>query len=849
MRAVLQQPKRLALLVYLATAAHGRPVRRDTLLARFWPDLDQEHARAALRRALYFLRQACGADLIIGRGDDEVAVDIGALWCDATDFDAAIDRNDWIASLELYQGHFLDGFYVQGAPEAEGWIDRERSRRRYDAALAAWQLARHALPDTGPASRWAERAVELAPTDEDAALAFVQQLEHLGERHLALRLIDLLTGILAAEHDQSPAADLLAAADRLRASLAGPAGPPPTGDRIVVAVCPFMVRGDPGIGYLAEGMVDLVSTKLDGTGAIRTADPKAVLRQAGPAAATGADLETGQRIARALGAGLFVVGTILESGGRIEAAMGLYEADGRLRCRAEGRAEAEGSLFELIDELIIGLMTGFDGSASGRLARLAALTTSSLPALRSYLQGEHEFRHGRHLQALDQFRRATALDPSFALAYYRLASSLAAAALIGPAREASADAHRHRGRLSDHDRWLIEAQHAWLEGHTSGAERRYAVLTSSYPEQVEPWFLLGDLLVHTNPCRGRSIVEAREPLERALALEPGHIGALTHLARIASLEGRRDDLTRLAELALAQSPGADQALALEALVAIADGDVRAREAVAERLPLVPGLAMARAFTDAALYGGDLEGALGFGEAGLAAARSAEFLALGNVVLAHLDAARGLPAAGLERLHLARRHEPAWGLETLGLWAAAPFDLMGTAERDAIEADLAAWDADAVPAGVAMPLVFHDGLHGHFRLFLLGLLAARRAETGPARVHAAGLAELAVTPGAEILIEQLVRTLDAAILRAEDRWAEALAVLERLKRDVWFQFAVGSPFFAGGLTRFLRADLLETAGRTAEAIEWWETMAQRSPYELVFAEEARTRAAAARRRLS
>ena len=723
LRAVLQQPKRLALLVYLSTAAPGRSVRRDTLLARFWPDLDQEHARAALRRALYFLRQACGADLIVGRGDDEVSVEPTALWCDATAFDAAIDRNDLAQALELYRGHFLDGFYVQGAPEAEGWIDRERSRRRYDAALAAWQLARVTLPDPGPASRWAERAVELAPTDQDAVLAFVLALDRLGERHLALRLIDFLTGILATEHELAPAPELLAVAVRFRTALAAPAEP--VTDRTVVAVCPFVVRGDPAIGYLAEGMVDLVSTKLDGTGAIRTADPKAVLRQAGQAATTGADLETGQRIARAVGAGLFVVGTILESGGRIEAAMGLYQADGRLRCRAEGRAASETSLFELIDELILALMAEFDRSASGRLARLAALTTGSLPALKAYLQGEHEFRLGRHLQALDQFRRATTLDPSFALAYYRLASSLAATVLIGSARQASADAHAHRGRLSDHDRWLIEAQHAWLGGRTGEAERRYAALTSAFPEQVEPWFLLGDLLVHTNPYRGRSIVQAREPLERALVLEPGHIGALTHLARIAALEGREADLIVLSTRARAGSPGADQALALEALVAVATDDHRAIDHVVDELGRAPGLAMARAFADVALYSGDLDGALRVGEAGLEAARSAEFLALGSIVLAHLD---------------------------------------------------------------------------------------------------------------------------AAILKAEDRWAEALAVLERLKHDVWFQFAVGSPFFAGGLTRFLRADLLETAGRTPEAIEWWETMAQRSPYELVFVPEARARATAARQRL-
>src|SRR5204862_175205 len=48
-RPLLQQPKRLSLLLYLAMESPRRFQRRDSLLALFWPDLDTEHARAALR--------------------------------------------------------------------------------------------------------------------------------------------------------------------------------------------------------------------------------------------------------------------------------------------------------------------------------------------------------------------------------------------------------------------------------------------------------------------------------------------------------------------------------------------------------------------------------------------------------------------------------------------------------------------------------------------------------------------------------------------------------------------------------------------------------------------------------
>ena len=48
LRSLLTQPKRLALLVYLAaTCGEGRMCRRDSLMAMFWPESDDERKRFA----------------------------------------------------------------------------------------------------------------------------------------------------------------------------------------------------------------------------------------------------------------------------------------------------------------------------------------------------------------------------------------------------------------------------------------------------------------------------------------------------------------------------------------------------------------------------------------------------------------------------------------------------------------------------------------------------------------------------------------------------------------------------------------------------------------------------------
>ena len=54
---LLRQPKRLALLAYLASPAPGVWHRRDAILALFWPELDTARARTLPRNGLYIVRQ------------------------------------------------------------------------------------------------------------------------------------------------------------------------------------------------------------------------------------------------------------------------------------------------------------------------------------------------------------------------------------------------------------------------------------------------------------------------------------------------------------------------------------------------------------------------------------------------------------------------------------------------------------------------------------------------------------------------------------------------------------------------------------------------------------------------
>src|SRR5690606_23511717 len=90
-RAVLQQPTRLALLAFLAAARPRGPQRRDTLTGMVWGESGEASARKSLSQAIYFLRQTIHPDLFEGRFAEEIALRPGEVWCDVVEFEALLD--------------------------------------------------------------------------------------------------------------------------------------------------------------------------------------------------------------------------------------------------------------------------------------------------------------------------------------------------------------------------------------------------------------------------------------------------------------------------------------------------------------------------------------------------------------------------------------------------------------------------------------------------------------------------------------------------------------------------------------------------------------------------------------
>jgi DNA-binding SARP family transcriptional activator len=221
LRSVLRQPKRLALLVYLALANSHRFRRRDTLTGLFWPEADGDHARGALRQALRFLRAELGPAVLVNRGEEEVGVNSEALSCDTALFEAACQASQWDSALELYRGDLLAGVFIADvSADFEHWLEDTRRSLRRQAASAAWSVVEAAerIGDLARAAVAARRAVELAPDDEASVRRLIRILDRKGDRVGALSVYEGFRLRLAAEYDAvpSPETEALLAAIRSR---------------------------------------------------------------------------------------------------------------------------------------------------------------------------------------------------------------------------------------------------------------------------------------------------------------------------------------------------------------------------------------------------------------------------------------------------------------------------------------------------------------------------------------------------------------------------------------------------------------------------------------------------------
>ena len=244
--------------------------------------------------------------------------------------------------------------------------------------------------------------------------------------------------------------------------------------------------------------------------------------------------------------------------------------------RGPGKASIPEMIDRLSGQLRLRLRETEREVASSRV-RVGEALTPNLDAYEHYFRGVQHQETSRYEPAIVEYRKATAIDPSFALAHYRTAYAGFFANLDAKViRDEMAAAMRNVDRVPDKEALLIRAWNEFPAGDEAQAQALYARAIAAYPDDKQIAFMAGEHLIHL----GR--MQASLPyFERAVALDPTWEWARWHIVDDLLYLGKwRDGLARTRRWA-AEKPDGDTLKWLSRALT-ANGEAVEAEAAARR---------------------------------------------------------------------------------------------------------------------------------------------------------------------------------------------------------------------------------------------------------------------------
>jgi len=328
--------------------------------------------------------------------------------------------------------------------------------------------------------------------------------------------------------------------------LAPRGGPPPNVDpRHSMLLLPFEnLQQDRTLGWLSDGSVSMLGLNLaqwtDLTVVEHDRLHDLLTRQAlAPGDAIG--LEMARRMARDAGVWTVVRGEFSWAGDTLRLVARVYDVASGKRvhvARVDGHPGED--VRPMFDELAARLLDLSGAPADAVGPGLAASTTHSVEAFRRYLAGMELLNSWNLAAAASEFERATAIDSTFALAYYRLAHVMS---WIGMGEDSAAKAaldraSRYAEALPEHHRIAISAYQAFQSMDLVTARALYQRLLARDRNDREAWNGLAESWFHdTLSSRSLAYTQAYRAFRRALAIDPAYAVPYLHvtdLLKIAS---------------------------------------------------------------------------------------------------------------------------------------------------------------------------------------------------------------------------------------------------------------------------------------------------------------------------
>jgi len=275
---------------------------------------------------------------------------------------------------------------------------------------------------------------------------------------------------------------------------------------------------DPSLDWLNNGVVELLSTNLAQAKSIEVISSERIRGLIRERVKGEGKLPAGQaqEVAQAAHADMFVSGALLKVGEGLRLDLRVQEtATGKVVLADKVEAANAQAVFGMVDQAASGILAQLAPGESAAHSNVAAMLTSNVEALHAYEQGNSFYDRFLLDQAVQSYRRATELDPQFAMAYYHLALALAPNDTPG-ARHAIGQAADLAARLpiSRLQKLLIEATKLGFDGRNDEQIQAYETVVREFPREIEPRMALAASLFTTSQS-----AEAMEDLQEIIRLD------------------------------------------------------------------------------------------------------------------------------------------------------------------------------------------------------------------------------------------------------------------------------------------------------------------------------------------
>src|ERR1700722_17354330 len=348
-------------------------------------------------------------------------------------------------------------------------------------------------------------------------------------------------------------------------SSAGPVQP------VALAILPFHnTSDDRSLDWIGVTLAEMLSTDVGQSSHLHTVPSDRlhqILKDYRVPANADYDPDTVRHLAQFSNADVLVSGSYAKLGDqiRIDATLQDLKKDRRvpLQITAPSEKDLPGTVDKLADLIRNNLAVSSDVLKELKASSFQP-SAQSVAALRDYNQGLQLLRDSKNLDAIKALKDDLKEDPTFALAFSRLAAAESDLGYDSDAAQHSRKALDNSQNLPIAEQYLIQAVHAQVTKDNTKAVAAYENLAKTLPGNTDVEYSLGGLYVDTG-----DYAKARQQFGRILQTDPRNIKALWQMGVVEIRENNPqaavDPLNKGIALAVEVDNQEEKALLLQAL--------------------------------------------------------------------------------------------------------------------------------------------------------------------------------------------------------------------------------------------------------------------------------------------